>query len=114
MLPRKLKQVLQQEYWVTFETLLRQGTEVYKGYVDDPRNTDNAWIETVAVSIHFQDQNDVELKRLEENLRTHDPKESARGLELSTEWQVVDRRIPLYVNHKTILQRVASLFGAHF
>lgn len=28
MLPRKLKQVLQQEYWVTFETLLRQGTEV--------------------------------------------------------------------------------------
>lgn len=114
MLPRKLKQVLQHEYWVTFETLLRQGTEVYKGYVDDPRNTDNAWIETVAVSIHFQDQNDVELKRLEENLRTHDPKESARGLELSTEWQVVDRRIPLYVNHKTILQKVASLFGAHF
>ncbi|XP_063135123.1 transient receptor potential cation channel subfamily M member 2 isoform X11 [Rattus norvegicus] len=114
MLPRKLKQVLQQEYWVTFETLLRQGTEVYKGYVDDPRNTDNAWIETVAVSIHFQDQNDVELKRLEENLQTHDPKESARGLEMSTEWQVVDRRIPLYVNHKKILQKVASLFGAHF
>lgn len=49
-----------------------------------------------------------------QNLHTHDPKESARGLELSTEWQVVDRRIPLYVNHKTILQRVASLFGAHF
>lgn len=23
------------------------------GYMDDPRNTDNAWIETVAVSIHF-------------------------------------------------------------
>lgn len=38
--------------------------QVYKGYVDDPRNTDNAWIETVAISVHFQDQNDVELKRL--------------------------------------------------
>lgn len=39
-------------------------SQVYKGYVDDPRNTDNAWIETVAVSIHFPDQSDVELKRL--------------------------------------------------
>lgn len=38
--------------------------QVYKGYVDDPRNTDNAWIETVAISIHFSDQNDVELTRL--------------------------------------------------
>lgn len=38
--------------------------QVYKGYMDDPRNTDNAWIETVAVSIHFPDQSDVELKRL--------------------------------------------------
>lgn len=32
--------------------------------MDDPRNTDNAWIETVAVSIHFQDQSNMELKRL--------------------------------------------------
>lgn len=38
--------------------------KVYKGYVDDPRNTDNAWIETVAVSVHFPDQSDLELKRL--------------------------------------------------
>lgn len=37
--------------------------QVYKGYVDDLRNTDNAWIETVAVSVHFPDQSD-ELKRL--------------------------------------------------
>ncbi|KAK7939712.1 hypothetical protein WMY93_003038 [Mugilogobius chulae] len=28
------------------------GLEVYKGYVDDPRNTDNAWMETVAVNFH--------------------------------------------------------------
>ncbi|VDP83465.1 unnamed protein product [Echinostoma caproni] len=31
-----------------FET----GDEVYRGYVDDPRNTDNAWMETVAVNFH--------------------------------------------------------------
>lgn len=26
--------------------------QVYKGYVDDPRNTDNAWMETVACNFH--------------------------------------------------------------
>ena len=26
--------------------------KVYRGYVDDPRNTDNAWMETVAVNFH--------------------------------------------------------------
>ena len=26
--------------------------QVYKGYVDDPRNTDNAWMETVAYNFH--------------------------------------------------------------
>jgi len=26
--------------------------QVYKGYVDDPRNTDNAWIETIATNFH--------------------------------------------------------------
>lgn len=25
---------------------------IYRGYVDDPRNTDNAWIETVAYNFH--------------------------------------------------------------
>lgn len=26
--------------------------QVYKGYVDDPRNTDNAWIESIAMNFH--------------------------------------------------------------
>ncbi|XP_023571875.1 transient receptor potential cation channel subfamily M member 2 isoform X3 [Octodon degus] len=107
MLPRKLKQVLLQEAWPEMEGLLQRGLEVYKGYVDDPRNTDNAWIETVAISIHFPDQNDVELKRLNSHLHACD-------LGVSIRWQVVDKRIPLYENHKTILQKTAILFGAHY
>ncbi|XP_053420337.1 transient receptor potential cation channel subfamily M member 2 isoform X8 [Nycticebus coucang] len=106
-LPRKLKQILRQESWPSFENLLKHGTEVYKGYMDDPRNTDNAWIETVAVSIHFQDQNDVELKRLNSSLLTSNP-------EVSIRWQGVDKRIPLYSNHKALLQKAAALFGAHY
>ena len=30
---------------------------VYSGYVDDPRNTDNAWMETVAYNFH--DESDI-------------------------------------------------------
>ena len=26
--------------------------QIYRGYVDDPRNTDNAWMETVAYNFH--------------------------------------------------------------
>ncbi len=26
--------------------------QVYKGYVDDSRNTDNAWIETTIITLH--------------------------------------------------------------
>ncbi|XP_030662129.1 transient receptor potential cation channel subfamily M member 2 isoform X2 [Nomascus leucogenys] len=106
-LPQKLKWVLRQEHWPAFESLLKCGMEVYKGYMDDPRNTDNAWIETVAVSVHFQDQNDVELNRLNSNLHACDSGASIR-------WQVVDRRVPLYANHKTLLQKVAAEFGAHY
>ncbi|XP_033086293.1 transient receptor potential cation channel subfamily M member 2 isoform X3 [Trachypithecus francoisi] len=106
-LPQKLKRILRQEHWLSFENLLARSTEVYKGYMDDPRNTDNAWIETVAVSIHFQDHNDAELNRLNSSLHVCDSGASIR-------WQVVDRRIPLYANHKTLLQKVAAEFGAHY
>ena len=29
--------------------------QVYKGYVDDPSNTDNAWYETTAINYHDSD-----------------------------------------------------------
>lgn len=48
-----------------------------------------------------------------QNVHTQDPMDSTCGL-TSIEWQVVDRRIPLYANQKTILKKVASLIGAHF
>lgn len=38
----------------------------------------------------------------------------ARDPGVSIRWQVVDRRIPLYANHKAILQKAAALFGAHY
>ena len=29
--------------------------QIYKGYVDDPRNTDNSWMETQALNFHDED-----------------------------------------------------------
>jgi len=66
---------------------------VYIGYVDDPRNTDNAWMETVAVHYHISDPT------------------LASGLELSgrddavnSRWINVDDAAPefkaLYANHR--------------
>ena len=44
--------------------LFKSGVVVYKGYVDDPRNTDNAWMETTAY--HFRcDDKQARLLKLE-------------------------------------------------
>ena len=36
--------------------LFESGKEVYRGYVDDPRNTDNAWMETTAMHFHCEQE----------------------------------------------------------
>ena len=38
-----------------FTRAIRPLFQIYKGYSDDPRNTDNAWIETRAVNFHDED-----------------------------------------------------------
>jgi len=29
--------------------------QIYRGYVDDPRNTDNSWMETIAYNFHDEE-----------------------------------------------------------
>ncbi|XP_025933162.1 transient receptor potential cation channel subfamily M member 2 isoform X2 [Apteryx rowi] len=107
MLPLKLKWILRREFWPQFQNLLKQGTEIHKGYLDDPRNTDNAWVETVAISVHFDDHNDVEMKRMNSFLQGCDP-------ELCIRWQVLDKRMPLHANQKELLRKVSALLGSYF
>jgi len=40
----------------TVGELFKQDTVVYLGYVDDPRNTDHAWMETTAYHFHCPDE----------------------------------------------------------
>ncbi|MEE6490342.1 hypothetical protein FKM82_015849 [Ascaphus truei] len=106
-LPHKLKRILKHNFWEKFQQLLSRSTEVYRGYVDDPRNTDNAWIETIAVNLHFDDQDDSDLQEINKNTQGHDP-------DIFVRWQVVDQKIPLYANHKEILQKAVDRFHAFY
>ncbi|XP_073414310.1 transient receptor potential cation channel subfamily M member 2 [Dendrobates tinctorius] len=107
VLPHKLKRILKFKFLEKFQQLLNESIEVYKGYVDDTRNTDNAWIETTASSLHFERQDDPLLIELSQNLQTHEQ-------EIAVRWQVVDQKIPLYANHKDILQKAVDLYSAYY
>lgn len=79
------------------------GVEIYKGYVDDPRNTDNAWMETVAVNFHDEDGNHVG----KFNLRAGDDAAKVR-------WLDIDASLDLYASHSDLLKAVVERLAAHW
>eukprot|EP00057_Strongylocentrotus_purpuratus_P032506 XP_787882.3 PREDICTED: ADP-ribose pyrophosphatase, mitochondrial [Strongylocentrotus purpuratus] len=83
--------------------LFSNGVEVYKGYVDDPRNTDNAWIETVAMNFHDEDGSGFDSFTLEAS----DDAQSAG-------WRQVSSKSPLFASHMAMLKKVADLHKAAF
>lgn len=76
---------------------------LYKGYVEDPRNTDNSWIETVAV--HFHDETGDILTGLE--LKAGDDAAKVK-------WTSIDCTLPLYANHSVFVHKAAESKGAHW
>ena len=72
-------------------------TQVYKGYVDDPRNTDNAWVESHAINYH---------DGLGTSFSKFPLRASTEGESLQAEWITLDRNIDLYGNHEWILEKV--------
>ncbi|XP_019616862.1 PREDICTED: ADP-ribose pyrophosphatase, mitochondrial-like [Branchiostoma belcheri] len=83
--------------------LFSHGEEVYKGYVDDPRNTDNAWMETVAVNFHDEDGNSV----ARFNLQAGDDANAVKWMDIGSE-------LRLFASHKHFLKKVASNRKAHW
>jgi len=79
------------------------GEEVYKGYVDDPRNTDNAWMETVAFSFH----DDTGSKVGQFPLTAGDDAANICWMELSSQ-------ISVYASHKKMLKIVVEKLDAHW
>ncbi|KAF5399657.1 hypothetical protein PHET_07055 [Paragonimus heterotremus] len=83
------------------EEFFATGTQVYSGYVDDPRNTDNAWMETVAVNFH--DETADRIARF--NLQAGDDAKKVCWMDVSSD-------IKLYASHRDFLQLAAKLRDA--
>lgn len=79
------------------------GNEIFKGYVDDPRNTDNAWMETVAVNFH-DDSNEAVGKF---SLQAGDDAKNVK-------WVDIDKDLDLYASHSSFVEAVAKLRHAHW
>jgi ADP-ribose pyrophosphatase len=68
------------------------GREIYRGYVDDPRNTDNAWMETTAMHFHCP-------RRLASALRLEAGDDAGKVTWLDVD-PSEDRYKRLYANHR--------------
>ncbi|GLV34477.1 uncharacterized protein CBL_09725 [Carabus blaptoides fortunei] len=79
------------------------GTEIYKGYVDDPRNTDNAWMETVAVNFHDEIGRAVGKFALEAG-------DDAK----SVKWMGINKDLALYASHSKFIEKVVIVHQAHW
>ncbi|EDV96788.1 GH16459 [Drosophila grimshawi] len=79
------------------------GVHVYSGYVDDFRNTDNAWMETTALNFH--DEEGTKVGQLQ--LNAGDDATNVR-------WTDVDANLKLHANHADILQEVVAMRNAHW
>ena len=84
------------------DQLFKRGTEIYKGYVDDPRNTDNAWMETIAVNFHDNEGSAVGRIPL-----------SAGDDAQAVKWQSIDGVLNLYASHSEFIHKTCEHLNAH-
>lgn len=96
MIPAALTRELSEETSLNVD--LSGAMEIYKGYVDDPRSTDHAWIETHAYHLHLP----TEVKL---NLIAGSDARKAESRVLSA-----DMRSSLYASHELMLMRAIILW----
>ncbi|PAA48365.1 hypothetical protein BOX15_Mlig031650g1, partial [Macrostomum lignano] len=85
------------------EAAFNHGVDLYKGYVDDPRNTDNAWMETVAVNFHDEDGDGLAMFQLH-----------AGDDAIGVCWKDISRDLKLYASHHQFVEKAVQLRGAHW
>lgn len=81
--------------------LFKQGTQLYAGYCDDPRNTDNAWMETVAMNFHDESGSAFSKLQLE-----------AGDDAGAVTWVSASRQLELYASHKHFIKKVVEMHNA--
>ncbi|XP_048857884.1 transient receptor potential cation channel subfamily M member 2 isoform X2 [Brienomyrus brachyistius] len=103
-LPERLERILGKKVCDKIKVRLAEDTRlqtVYKGYVDDDRNTDNAWVETTAFNIHLGSSAllDEVNQTVQRRLLTKE----------SVWWREVSSTALMCAHHKEVLRRVAEL-----
>lgn len=69
--------------------------------MDDPRNTDNSWMETLAVNFHDETGNTFDRFKLQ-----------AGDDAGAVKWLEISKALDLYASHTDMIHRVATKRGA--
>lgn len=77
--------------------------KIFKGYIDDPRNTDNSWMESQAVNYH--DDTGKAFDKFA--LKAGDDAKNVR-------WMDVSHELRLYANHNDLVKEVAKKLNAYW
>lgn len=86
------------------ENFMKHALLIYQGYVDDPRNTNNAWIETVVRWKKLNSNNSLEKDISQMNLTAGDDATHAQWKELNPEFIR-----SLYASHPIFVKEVLEL-----
>ncbi len=76
---------------------------IHSGYINDPRNTDNAWIETTITWFHNESHKNLDTLALHVGNDTE-----------SIEWVDIDHNLKLYSDHLLFLKAAVDKLGAHW
>lgn len=79
------------------------GNIIYTGYVDDPRNTDNAWIETTVIHCHDDNGDTVG------SLNLHPGDDAIKAV-----WLDLDHHTKLFKSHHTFIADMALKLDCHW
>ncbi|XP_077072333.1 transient receptor potential cation channel subfamily M member 2-like isoform X3 [Siphateles boraxobius] len=106
-LPQTLERILGKKLHDKTKSELKAGEQVYKGYVDDSRNTDNAWLETTIITLHCDKHTSLmaELNCIVESSASSDQ---------PFKWWEVSNTACVCPYQREALRDVAQLHNVHF
>lgn len=103
-LPVSLKRTMGKRLYEKLNDKISAAPKVFEGYVDDSRNTDNAWVETTVFNIHLERTSPVLLD-------INNMVVSSHGL---LQWQEVSSKARLSSDQRDYLRKVAELQNRKF
>ncbi|KAL0985692.1 hypothetical protein UPYG_G00160580 [Umbra pygmaea] len=95
-----LRSIVGRKMYDMVEAKLVKGAKVYEGYVDDIRNTDDAWVETTVLNIHLDKKDQADINHMVGSII---------GCEQLVKWVDVSTRDQMCSYQKDSVRQVAKL-----